>query len=98
MDLLAQFPYPVGLPESEPLRLSLGGLREKLESILQSEGMSLSELERASLSVEILPGRDNYCCNCSAVLALNEGTEVSCVVNYLGQHVSPNNSLQARRP
>jgi hypothetical protein len=82
----------------EPLRLSLGGLRDKLENILLSEGMSLSELERASLSVELLPGRDNYCCNCSVVLALNEGTEVSYGVNYLGQQVAPNISLQDRRP
>lgn len=98
IDLLAEFPYPGGLPESEPLRLALGGLREKLEGILLSEGMSLSELSRASLSVELLPGLDNYCCNCTAALALSEGTEVSYVVNYLGQQVAPNNSLRARRP
>jgi hypothetical protein len=85
VNLLATDPCPPQFAEIEPLRLSLKGLREKLEIILSAEGFSLSDLSLATLSFTPDPGKDDYCSICHATLKSKDQEPVEYIVNYLGQ-------------
>lgn len=78
-------PCPEQFRSLEPLRLSLLALKEKLESILWSEGFSSSELVIATLQFSPDPSRDDdHCTICHATLQTAEGESVEYVVDHAG--------------
>lgn len=96
VNLLDPEPCPEQFRNSEPLLLSLRGLKGKLETILASESMALSELNVASLTFTPDPTcKDDHCTVCHAVLAAPESSAVECTVNYLGETIAPNNAMHA---
>jgi hypothetical protein len=91
VDLLADDPYPKILGESEPLRLALGGLKERFKALLQSEGFSSHQLSVAKLCFEFEPGfPDYYCSKCNSYIEEPSGKHFSHAVDYLGTSVAPN--------
>ena len=91
IDLLADDPYPKVLGESEPLRLALGGLKERFKDILQSEGFSSNQLSVAQLCFEFVPGLPHYyCAKCNSYMEEPSGKHFSYAVDYFGKSVAPN--------
>ena len=60
IDLLSERPYPVGLPQREPLWLALGALRETFIHLLETHGFLLSDLTVASLEFTFPQGYGDY--------------------------------------
>jgi hypothetical protein len=88
VNLLVADPCPPQFAEIEPLRSSLKSLREKFETILASEGFSVSDLSLAILCFTPDPGKDDYCTVCHAILQSKDQEPVEYIVNYLGQTLS----------
>ena len=85
MNLLDEDPCPLSCRNNEPLRISLGGVRLKLSSILKAEGMTLDDLVQASLTFIRAPeARDDYATICRAQLARNDGAAADVAVDCLG--------------
>jgi hypothetical protein len=86
VDLLDVEPCPPAFRGIEPLRLSLRGLREKLETILASEDFSLTDLSSAQLTFR--PDsrfHDDHCSFCHARLVSKAGRTYEHLVDYLGR-------------
>ena len=98
IDLLSASPYPTGASELQPLRLALRALRDRLEQLLISEGMTLKDLTTASLAVEFYSDRDDYSSTCHAFLATPTGPLVSYAVDVRGNRVPPNSAWRCARP
>lgn len=96
VNLLDVDPCPFQFKGIEPLRLSLQGLREKLESILAAESFSISDLTIATLSFKPDPGKDNYCSICHAMLKSRDQEPIEYIVDYLGNARPP--SLRSTGP
>jgi hypothetical protein len=60
IDLLAEFPCPIGYQDVEPLRLSLNSLQKKFIEILHSEGLKVKELKEAKIRYEFPDHGDDY--------------------------------------
>jgi hypothetical protein len=77
IDLLAEAPYPLGLPQAEPLRLSLIALRNKFFAILSANGFVPSDVAAVSLRFQFpLLGADGYTCQVGARLQSSHGRPV----------------------
>lgn len=98
VNLLVADPCPPQFAEIEPLRSSLKSLREKFETILATEGFSVSDLSLATLCFTPAPGKDDYCTICHATLQSKNQEPVEYIVNYLGKRYPPNPSLQRDAP
>ena len=81
VDLLAQAPYPPGLPALQPLQLSLSALREKFFSILEANGFGASDIQAISLRFQFpLLGADGYNCQVAAQLMSSRGQSFTAVL------------------
>ncbi len=92
IQLLESEPCPVLFRGNEPLRLSLHGLKEKLEHILATEGFAMSDIAGAELTFEPDPAqKDDHCSICRALLVPLIGEPVESIVNYMGKmlHAQP---------
>lgn len=92
IQLLEPEPCPVLFLGNESLRLSLRGLKEKLEHILASEGFAMSDIAGAELTFEPDPTlRDDHCSICRALLVPRSSDPVEYIVNYMGKtlHAQP---------
>ena len=86
IELLDPDPCPAQFRGVEPLRLSLRGLREKFESILDSEGFSFADLSSAELTFR--PDsrfHDDHCSFCHAKLTSKAGRTYEHLVDYVGR-------------
>ncbi len=82
IDLLAQEPYPAGLPLVEPLRLSLSALHETFLHILQSNGFAKPDVHAATLSFQFpLIGGDGHSCRATATVQSSNGHKYSAAVD-----------------
>ena len=74
VNLLELAPYPYGLPQLEPLRLSLISLRDRFLAILSANGFSRSDVAAATLLFQFpLYGADGYTCEVVARLESSRG-------------------------
>ena len=74
IDLLAQQPYPPGLPLLEPLQLSLSALQEKFFAILEANGFGVTDVQTISIRFQFpLLGADGYTCRADARLLSSRG-------------------------
>jgi hypothetical protein len=89
VDLLDAEPCPPRFRGVEPLRLSLRGLREKLESILTTEGFSLSDLAVAELTFRRdSQFHDDYSSICCVKLVSKAGRIYEHRVDYVGRSIA----------
>jgi hypothetical protein len=85
-DLLSAEPCPAPFCASEPLRLSLGALAEKLGSILAAEGFSKENLNTASATFWPDPAfSDGYGTICRAVIVSKSGRRFEHTLDCLGR-------------
>ena len=86
ISLLDAEPCPPGFIEVQPLRLSLTALKNKFESILASEGFSIADISKVTLtfSPDINMG-DDYCSICHATLTSNTGQTYEHIIDCLGK-------------
>jgi hypothetical protein len=89
VNLLDAEPCPQRFRDIEPLRLSLRGLREKLEGILTTEGFSLADLSAADVTFRRDSRfRDDYCSICHARLVSKAGRVYEHRVDYVGRSIA----------
>ncbi|MDZ4057586.1 MAG: hypothetical protein U1D69_11625 [Polynucleobacter sp.] len=82
VDLLDSAPYPPGVPQLEPLRLSLSALRDKFFAILSANGLAASDIASISLRFQFpLLGADGYTCQVAARLQSSQGRLFTAVVD-----------------
>jgi hypothetical protein len=82
VDLLESAPYPLGLPQMEPLRLSLIALHDKFFDILSANGFSPSDVTAATLRFQFpLLGADGYTCQVAARLESSRGRLFTAVLS-----------------
>ena len=94
IDLLSSNPCPEKLRSNNPLQTALMSLQERFAQILQSEGFSLQQLQKALLFFEFpAEYKSDYCSNCHAFLQTSSGKEFSHAVNYMGRSIVPNPSI-----
>ena len=85
VNLLDPEPCPERFRDIEPLRLSLGALRSKLEGILAAEGFSLGDLSSAQLTfAPASQDCDDYSSVCHAVLTSTTGRTYEHIVDSMG--------------
>jgi hypothetical protein len=85
VNLLDPEPCSERFRDIEPLRLSLGALRRKLEGILAAEGFSLVNLSSAQLTfAPTFQDCDDYSSICHALLTSSTGRTYEHIVDYLG--------------
>lgn len=95
IDLLSPNPCPENLRGNQPLQIALMSLQERFAQILQSEGFSLDELQKALLFFEFpAEYKDDYCSNCHAALQASSGKEFLHAVNCMGASIVPNPSFK----
>jgi hypothetical protein len=86
VDLLQADPCPERFRDVTPLRLSLRALKSKLESMLASEGFSLSDLAAAELTFRpFSKDSDDYSSVCYARLRSKTGHTYEHVVDCSGE-------------
>jgi hypothetical protein len=96
IDLKAKDPCPEVFRGNEPLRLSLGSLQEKFQSILTAEGFTLNDIEAVNLFFYFTSEfPDDYCSICEAEVVSVAGKEYRSVVDCIGATRAPNQRLQA---
>ncbi len=82
VDLLANAPYPLGLPQVGPLQLSLAALRDKFFAILSANGFAPSDVAAVSLRFQFpLLGADGYTCQVAARLQSSRGRLFTAVLS-----------------
>lgn len=85
VNLLDEQPRPPSCRDIEELRLSLLGLKQRFTEILAHEGMTLDELNYASLTFIRAPeARDDYSTICRAQLMGHNGELVDVAVDFMG--------------
>ena len=84
VNLIDTEPCPERFRDIEPLRLSLAGLKTKLEAILSAEGFSMADLSSARLTFTPAFNDSDYCSVCRATLTSAAGRTYEHVVDYLG--------------
>jgi hypothetical protein len=95
VDLLADEPCPKRYLSIEPVRLSLNALKSRFREILLSEGFECSDLVFAGVMFEFTAEfPDEYCSNCHALLISKKEREYRYSVNYMGETILPNKTLQ----
>jgi len=82
VDLLENAPYPPGLPQIEPLQLSLNALHDKFFAILAANGFGPSDVATATLRFQFpLLGADGYVCQVAAQLESSRGRLFTAVLS-----------------
>ena len=81
VDLFENAPYPPGVPQIEPLRLSLAALRDKFFAILSANGFTATDVAAITLRFQFpLLGADGYTCQVAARLQSSRGHLFTAVV------------------
>jgi hypothetical protein len=81
VDLLTPAPYPLGLPQVEPLRLSLAALRDKFFAILSANEFGSADVKSLRLRFQFpLIGADGYSCQIAARLESTRGRVFTAVL------------------
>ena len=85
INLLAKEPCPHDFQQFEPIRLSIGALKNKFLEILSAEGFGVEDLSEATLIYEFPQFMDDYCSNCAVRLKTVSGYSAMRAVDYFGR-------------
>ena len=85
IDLLAEEPCPLDFQQIDPIRLSIGALKDKFLEILRAEGFGVEDLSEATLIYEFPQFMDDFCSNCAVRLKTASGYSAMRAVDYFGR-------------
>jgi len=88
VELLAEQPYPDGLPDSEPLRLALGSLRQRFLALLAKYELSASDVLSARLTFAFR-SHDDYDCSVRSTIRSRKGRELTHFLEFIVPHAGP---------
>jgi hypothetical protein len=85
VELLSEDPYPAVLPQSEPLKLALNGLRVWCCELLHRKGFKVADVQSATLIFQFRVDRgDDYSCGVLSTVISRKGRVFSKKLKLFG--------------